>query len=103
MTKISLCLSFTVNCVYAKVSNYFMPVAPLEVVLVGLCALNPKLKKIVNFIVAQTDCGVFVITAILNLSLNISKLGVIYDSSPVFCTFIYFFFYLIRSYESKII
>ena len=80
-----------------------MPVAPLEVVLVGLCALNPKLKKIVNFIVAQTDCGVFVINAILNLSLNISKLGVIYDSSPVFCTLIYFFFYLIRSYESKII
>ena len=61
---------------------------------------QPKIKKIVNFIVAQTDCGVFVINASLNLSLNISKLGKIYDSSPVFCTF---FFYLIRSYESKII
>ena len=34
---------------------------------------QPKIKKIVNFIVAQTDCGVFVINAILNLSLNISK------------------------------
>ena len=62
---------------------------------------QPKIKKIVNFIVAQTDCGVFVINAILNLSLNISKLGKIYNSSPVFCTF--FFVYLIRSYESKII
>ena len=61
---------------------------------------QPEIQKIVNFIVAQTDCGVFVLNAILNLSLNISKLGKIYDSSPVFCAF---FFYLIRSYESKIL
>ena len=61
---------------------------------------QPKIQKIVNFIVAQTDYGVFVRNAILNLSLNISKLGKIYDNSPVFCAF---FFYLIRSYESKIL
>ena len=50
---------------------------------------QPKIQKIVNFIVAQTDYGVFVRNAILNLSLNISKLGKIYDNSPVFCAFFF--------------
>ena len=40
---------------------------------------QPKIQKIVNFIVAQTDCGVFVINVILYLSINVSKLGKIHD------------------------
>ena len=68
---------------------------------------HPKIREIVNLIVAQTDCGVFVINAILYLSFDVSKLGKIRDKKFLFyITIVRFssqFFYLISPYESKIL